>query len=71
MTSGSVEVKLTVFNIRGQLVITLVDAEQPAGTYMAQWDGQDMKGQRVSSGVYFYRLKAGNFSKTRKMVILK
>jgi flagellar hook assembly protein FlgD len=45
--------------------------EQSAGSYTVQWDGLDQKGQRVSSGVYFYRLEAGTYSKTRKMVILK
>ena len=57
--------------MRGQLVRTLVDETKSEGSYQIQWDGADNYGRRVSSGVYFYRIKAGEFSKTRKMVILK
>jgi len=64
-------VKLNVYNIRGQLVRTLVDQTQGAGAYSVNWDGSDSHGRRVSSGVYFYRLVAGDFVSTRKMVVLK
>jgi hypothetical protein len=67
----NVQVQLKVYNMRGQLVRTLVDESKSEGSYQIQWDGTDNYGRRVSSGVYFYRIKAGEFSKTRKMVILK
>ncbi|MBW7996770.1 MAG: T9SS type A sorting domain-containing protein [Candidatus Glassbacteria bacterium] len=69
-TSG-VKVQLRVFNVRGQVVKTLVDAVKDAGHYVVQWDGNNDTGESVSSGVYFYRIKAGNFVSTRKMVLLK
>jgi hypothetical protein len=59
-------VKLEIHNILGQLVEILVDGQLPAGTHLVRWDAS-----RYSSGVYFYRLKAGDFTATRKMVLLK
>ena len=66
-----VQVSLEVFNMRGMLVRKLVDAERTPGVYSVIWDGTDQKGARVSSGVYFYRLRAGDFIKMRKMVLIK
>ncbi|MEA2062470.1 MAG: T9SS type A sorting domain-containing protein, partial [Gemmatimonadota bacterium] len=67
----TVMVSLQVFNLRGQLLRTLVDEEKEAGTYQIQWDGKDSRGGPVSSGIYFYRIRAGDFARVRKMVILK
>jgi hypothetical protein len=64
-------VTLTVFNIVGQKVKTLVDASQTAGHKSLRWDGKDDSGNRVSSGVYFYRIQAGECSQTRRMVLVK
>ncbi|HUU30346.1 MAG TPA: FlgD immunoglobulin-like domain containing protein [archaeon] len=64
-------VRLSVFNLRGQMVRTLVDLTQGPGTYNINWDGADQQGSKVSSGVYFYRLVAGDYVSTRKMVLLK
>jgi hypothetical protein len=64
-------VKLRVFDVRGALVRILVDATRAAGPHTSVWDGRDDRGVRVSSGVYFYRLDAGRFVSTRKMVLLK
>jgi len=66
-----VQVRLNIYNVRGQLVRTLVDEVKSEGSYQIQWDGNSNNGQKVSSGVYFYRLVAGEFNQTRKMVILK
>ncbi len=70
--SKTVDVELKIFNIRGQLVKSLVSGEsRSAGVHTVFWDGHDESGQRVPSGVYLYRLTAGEFTATRKMVILK
>jgi hypothetical protein len=64
--------KLEVFNVLGQKVATLVDEKQYANRrYVVTWDGRNIHGNVVASGVYFYRLQVNGFSKTRKMVILK
>jgi len=52
-------------------VRTLVDEQKKPNVYKVVWDGHDNNGTRVASGVYFYKLEAGSFVKTRKMVILK
>jgi len=67
----NVQVTLEVFNMRGMRLRRLVDSERGPGFYTVIWDGTDEKGAKVSSGVYFYRLKAGDFVKVRKMVLLK
>jgi hypothetical protein len=65
------QVNIAIYNVLGQQVTTLVDETKPAGAYEATWDGMDRSGQRVGSGIYFYRITAGDFSETRKMVLLK
>lgn len=62
---------LEIFNQKGQLVKTLVDANLEAGIHRYIWNGDDSNGSRVSSGLYFYRMKSGKFSSTRKMVLMK
>jgi hypothetical protein len=62
---------LKVFNIIGQEVRRLVDEPQEAGFYIVTWDGRDAFGREVASGVYFYRLTAGDFTSTRRMVLMK
>jgi hypothetical protein len=59
-------VSLKVYNVLGQEVATLVDEVQGPGAYTAQWDASD-----AASGVYFYRLTAGDYSATRQMVLMK
>jgi hypothetical protein len=70
------DVTIRIYNASGQLVRTLNLGTKPAGSYFtkekaAYWDGRDSLGQKVASGLYFYQLKAGEFTATRKMVILK
>jgi M6 family metalloprotease-like protein len=62
---------LKVYNIRGQLVRTLVDEDKPGGNYLFLWDGKDDGGEAVPSGIYFYKLTAGSSSEVKKMVLLK
>ena len=66
-----VKVKLEIFNLLGQRVKTLVDAALAPGQHRLIWDGRNDAGLRVSSGVYFYRLKAGDYVKSRKMVLIR
>jgi len=64
-------VTLTVYDIGGRRVRTLVDAVIPAGTRSFTWDGRDSRGQLVASGVYFYRMTTEGFQQTRKMLLVK
>ena len=64
-------VKLTIYNIQGQKVKQLLDEYQSAGTKEVVWDGCDENGEKVASGIYFYRIEAGPNSATKRMVLLK
>jgi hypothetical protein len=64
-------VRIEVINILGQRVITLVDEQKIAGRYEVEWNGVDAGGNRVSSGIYLYRMKAGDFVSTKKMLLMK
>ena len=68
-TRGFVE--LSVYNILGRKVKTLVSTEMDAGPHDVLWDGTDNSGDMASSGIYFYKLEAGDFVKTKKMLMLK
>jgi len=68
---ASERVSLAIYNANGQLVRTLVDDVRGIGAHNITWDGHDSAGNLASSGVYFYRLTAGKFSETKKMVLLK
>ena len=62
---------LSVFDVNGNVIKTLVDDLLEEGSREVKWDGKDTRGRAVSSGVYFYRLKAGEKVLTKKMVLLK
>ena len=64
-------INLTVYNILGQRIKTLVNKEQDAGWQEAVWDGHDDYGNEVASGIYFYKLDAGEFVQTKKMLLMK
>ncbi|NQV49529.1 MAG: T9SS type A sorting domain-containing protein [Candidatus Marinimicrobia bacterium] len=64
-------VNLTIFNVQGRQIASLQDEQQPAGSYHIKWSGINQAGIPVSTGVYFARLNAGNFSQTIKMLYLK
>jgi hypothetical protein len=69
--AGGTRVSLDVYDVRGRLVARLVDGRQSPGRKQVTWDGTDRRGQHVSSGVYFYRLRAPGFQRTRKMVLVE
>ena len=66
------EVILTIYNVLGQQVRIYQPGRQSAGSYSIIWDGRNQEGSSVGSGIYFYRLKAGdNFNQIRKMTFIK
>ncbi len=65
------DVKLEVFNSRGQRVITLVDDALQAGHHNVVWHGKNSMNREVGSGMYFYRLQKGDWSETEKMLLIK
>ncbi len=67
----SVPVRLAVYDIRGRQVRTLINARQTAGQHAVTWDGKNMEGRQVSTGIYFYRLTAGEYTRMRKMLLVR
>lgn len=65
------QIRLTVYNILGQTVRTLLQQPLQPGTHQIRWDGKDEFGNPMPSGVYLYQLQAGTFSETRRMVLMK
>ncbi len=68
---SGVNVKLDVYNVLGQLLITLVDGTKKAGSFSVVWNGKDKHGLQVPPGVYIYRLTTDALSFTKKMVLTK
>ena len=64
-------INITIYNIRGQRVKTLVNDHLPAGRHSVVWNGTDDNGRTVGSGVYLYRMTAGEYSETRRMLLMK
>ncbi|MFA5510176.1 MAG: FlgD immunoglobulin-like domain containing protein [Candidatus Cloacimonadaceae bacterium] len=64
-------VKLNVYNVKGQLVNSLINETRGFGSHSVVWNGTDNKGQNVPSGLYFYRLETENHSEIRKMMLMK
>jgi len=71
MVHSPLHTTLVIYNILGEKVRTLVDEEKPPGEYRVMWDGKDETGKEVASGVYFCKLKVGDFSQSRKLVLIK
>ena len=63
---GSINVQLKVYDVLGNEIATLVNEEKPAGIYEVEFDAS-----KLPSGIYFYRLQAGNFTDARKMMLLR
>jgi hypothetical protein len=64
-------VYIDIYNIRGQLIRSLIDAEYPFGDHTIVWNGTDNNGQSVGSGIYFYQMKTKKYTDTRKMILMK
>ncbi|MEZ5357469.1 MAG: thrombospondin type 3 repeat-containing protein [Candidatus Zixiibacteriota bacterium] len=64
-------VRLEIINILGQTVTTLVNETQPAGSYKVIWDSKDSFGDKVASGIYFYRIRTDSYTASKKMLLLK
>ena len=64
-------VRLSVFNVKGQLIRTLVNGDLPSGNHRIIWNGKDSNGSSVSSGMYLYRMETPGYNKTLKMMLMK
>ncbi len=64
-------VLITIYNLKGEKVRTLVNETKGNGMYKAAWNGKDDNGISVSSGVYLYRMQAGNYTSTKRMMLMK
>jgi hypothetical protein len=65
------QVRVCIYNMLGQKVKTLANEYQAVGRKTISWDGTDEHGNRAASGIYFYRIKAGEFEDTKKMILMK
>ena len=62
---------MKIYNVSGQVVKTLANSIQRTGAYSVTWDGRDESGQKLAGGVYVYRLQAGGYATTNKLVLLR
>ena len=65
------KVNLTIYDVTGRLVRTLVDRVEDAGHKLVIWNGKDNKGKDATSGIYFYKLQAGNYKAQKKMILIR
>jgi flagellar hook assembly protein FlgD len=64
-------VEIAIFDVNGRKIRTLVSGIKMQGAYKAVWTGKNDRGTSVASGVYFYRLIAGDFTQIKKMILLR
>ncbi|HHZ99380.1 MAG TPA: T9SS type A sorting domain-containing protein, partial [Candidatus Marinimicrobia bacterium] len=69
--AGDAQVTLTIYDIMGQKIRTVVNENQSSGFHSVLWDGKDNYNNPVSSGVYIYRIHAGDYIQTRKMILMR
>ena len=67
----NIHVYIGIFNVLGQEIKTLVDEDMGAGFHSMKWNGTNNNGERMTSGIYYYRIKAGDFTALKKMILLK
>jgi len=65
------QVEIAIYNVLGKKICTLVNSVKPAGEHEITWDGRDSRGKPVASGIYLYRVKAGEYVNSKKMLLLK
>jgi hypothetical protein len=65
------KVRLDIYNVKGQLVKTLLNKDMEAGLHSIIWNGRDMNNQSVASGIYFYRLSSPSMTQTKRMLLMK
>ena len=65
------KVKIEIYNLKGQLVKTLVNDTQPQGEHRVTWNGKDQRGNSVSSGIYLYKMQVGDYTSVKKMMMMK
>ena len=65
------KVKLEIFNVKGAKVKTIINEKLDAGDHQVLWDGTNQMNHQVASGIYFYKMTAGNYEKINKMLLLK
>ncbi len=63
--------KIAVYNVAGRVIATVVDRQFPEGRHSIEWNGRDSAGRRVPAGIYFYRIEAGDYTSTKKMIVLR
>jgi hypothetical protein len=64
-------VRIDIYNIRGQLINSEIQSHNAAGYYRVTWNGKDMNGNAVSSGIYYYRMSSGKFTSSKKVILMK
>ncbi|MCH7760676.1 T9SS type A sorting domain-containing protein [candidate division TA06 bacterium] len=64
-------VRLAIYDITGRVVRTLVDGVQEVGSYTVEWNGKNSREQEVPNGIYFYRLQMGDYTATKKLILLR
>jgi flagellar hook assembly protein FlgD len=69
--SGTHDTEISIFNIKGQKIKTLIKEKMTVDTHSVTWNGKDDSGRNVASGVYFYQLKNGSISDSKKMILMK
>ena len=65
------DVMLTIYDMRGRMIKSLVNKHQAAGRYLVEWNATDRYGGNVGAGVYIYQLRSGNKTFSQKMVLMK
>jgi hypothetical protein len=68
---ANLPVSLKIYNLAGQMIRTVDQGSRPVGRHSVSWDGRDERGQKVRSGIYFYRLQTPGFSATRKITVIR